>query len=64
MFEFGFWSDSYCVQKEIWKPLAYLENYQTMFAVWKGLGCWKHAPRDFDRWMVFLFEFVAFVFLK
>lgn len=36
MFEFGFWLDSYCMQKEIWKPLAYLENCQTMFAVWKG----------------------------
>lgn len=30
----------------------------------EGSSCWKHAAQDFDRWMVFLFEFVAFVFLK
>ena len=30
-----------------------------MFAVWKGLSCWKGAARDFDRWMPLVDDFVS-----
>ena len=30
----------------------------------KGLGCWKDAARDFDRWMALVDDFVSFLILR